>query len=96
MFRNGLEPWHLLIVAIVIILVFGSKRLPEAARGLGKSLRILRSEAKAMKGDDGATPSATAPEEHTTATSASAPRLAPVASEATETAAPATENHAAH
>ncbi|MCI3240620.1 MULTISPECIES: Sec-independent protein translocase subunit TatA [Streptomyces] len=53
MLRNGLEPWHLLIVAIVIIVLFGSKKLPEAARGLGKSMRILKSEAKAMK-DDGA------------------------------------------
>jgi len=53
MLRNGLEPWHLLVVAIVIILLFGSKKLPEAARGLGKSMRILKSEAKAMKEDGG-------------------------------------------
>ncbi|WP_030751234.1 Sec-independent protein translocase subunit TatA [Streptomyces sp. NRRL F-5135] len=51
MLRNGLEPWHLLIVAIVVILLFGSKRLPDTARSLGKSLRILKSETKAMKGD---------------------------------------------
>lgn len=56
MLRNGLEPWHLIVVAIVVILLFGSKKLPEAARGLGKSMRILKSEAKAMKTDD--TPSA--------------------------------------
>ncbi|MEU8700040.1 Sec-independent protein translocase subunit TatA [Streptomyces sp. NPDC048680] len=49
MLRNGLEPWHLLIAAIVIIVLFGSKKLPDAARGLGKSMRILKSEAKAMK-----------------------------------------------
>ncbi|MEU9990166.1 Sec-independent protein translocase subunit TatA [Streptomyces sp. NPDC007971] len=55
MLRNGLEPWHLLVVAVVIIVLFGSKKLPEAARGLGKSMRILKSEAKAMK-EDGATP----------------------------------------
>ncbi|MFJ5973057.1 Sec-independent protein translocase subunit TatA [Streptomyces sp. NPDC093060] len=57
MLRNGLEPWHLLIVAIVVIVLFGSKKLPEAARGLGKSMRILKSEAKAMK-DDGVAQSA--------------------------------------
>ncbi|MFF9095603.1 Sec-independent protein translocase subunit TatA [Streptomyces sp. NPDC014802] len=51
MLRNGLEPWHLLIVAIVIILLFGSKKLPEAARSLGKSLRILKSEAAALTSD---------------------------------------------
>ncbi|AEN10900.1 MULTISPECIES: Sec-independent protein translocase subunit TatA [unclassified Streptomyces] len=51
MLRNGLEPWHLLILAIVIIVLFGSKKLPDAARGLGKSMRILKSEAEAMKKD---------------------------------------------
>ncbi|POX51578.1 Sec-independent protein translocase subunit TatA [Streptomyces sp. Ru72] len=51
MLRNGLEPWHLLIVAIVIILLFGSRKLPDTARALGKSMRILKSEAKAMKED---------------------------------------------
>jgi sec-independent protein translocase protein TatA len=60
MLRNGLEPWHLLIVAIVIIVLFGSKKLPDAARGLGKSMRILKSEAKAMK-DDGAAEDTAAP-----------------------------------
>jgi sec-independent protein translocase protein TatA len=52
MLRNGLEPWHLIVVAIVVILIFGSKKLPEAARGLGKSMRILKAEAKAMKSDE--------------------------------------------
>jgi sec-independent protein translocase protein TatA len=49
MLRNGLEPWHLLIVAIVLIVLFGSKKLPDTARALGKSMRILKSETKAMK-----------------------------------------------
>lgn len=64
MLRNGLEPWHLLIVAIVIIVLFGSKKLPETARAVGKSLRILKSETKAMKEEGGAThpaPSTQAP-----------------------------------
>lgn len=61
MLRNGLEPWHLLIVAIVLIVLFGSKKLPDTARSLGKSLRILKSEARAMK-EDAMPPSAdTAP-----------------------------------
>ncbi|OPG01188.1 Sec-independent protein translocase TatA [Streptomyces sp. GKU 895] len=49
MLRNGLEPWHLLIVAIVVIVLFGSKKLPDTARALGRSMRILKSEAQAMK-----------------------------------------------
>ena len=51
MFRNGLEPWHILLLVLVIVLVFGSKKLPDMARSLGKSARILKSEAKAMKND---------------------------------------------
>ncbi|WRZ86925.1 Sec-independent protein translocase subunit TatA [Streptomyces sp. NBC_01022] len=51
MLRNGLEPWHLLVVAIVVLMLFGSKKLPDTARALGKSMRILKSEAKAMKED---------------------------------------------
>ncbi|MGW3098242.1 Sec-independent protein translocase subunit TatA [Streptomyces sp. NPDC001102] len=56
MLRNGLEPWHLLIVAIVVIVLFGSKKLPDTARALGKSMRILKSEAKAMKDEGPAAP----------------------------------------
>uniref|UniRef100_A0AAU2V705 Sec-independent protein translocase protein TatA n=1 Tax=Streptomyces sp. NBC_00003 TaxID=2903608 RepID=A0AAU2V705_9ACTN len=60
--RNGLEPWHLLIVAVVLILLFGSKKLPDTARALGKSLRILKSETKAMREDSGEpAPAAAAP-----------------------------------
>ncbi|MEU6592308.1 Sec-independent protein translocase subunit TatA [Streptomyces sp. NPDC046881] len=51
-FRNALEPWHLLVLAAVVIMVFGSKKLPDTARALGKSLRILRSETRAMRADD--------------------------------------------
>jgi sec-independent protein translocase protein TatA len=38
----GLEPTHLLIVAIVVVLVFGPKRLPELARGLGQGMRDFK------------------------------------------------------
>ncbi|WP_326708123.1 Sec-independent protein translocase subunit TatA [Streptomyces sp. NBC_01474] len=51
MFRNALEPWHLLILVTVVVLIFGSKKLPDTARALGKSMRILKSETEAMKGD---------------------------------------------
>ncbi|POX41975.1 twin-arginine translocase TatA/TatE family subunit [Streptomyces sp. Ru73] len=52
MFRNALEPWHLVLILAVVVLLFGSKKLPDMARGLGKSMRILKSEAKAMKHED--------------------------------------------
>ncbi|MDX2595824.1 MULTISPECIES: Sec-independent protein translocase subunit TatA [Streptomyces] len=61
MLRNGLEPWHLLILAVVVVVLFGSRKLPDTARSLGKSLRILKSEAKAMKEEIGKdSPAATA------------------------------------
>ncbi|WP_406149737.1 Sec-independent protein translocase subunit TatA [Streptomyces sp. NBC_01012] len=60
MLRNGLEPWHLLVLGIVVIMLFGSKKLPDSARALGQSLRILKSETKAMK-EDGAAPGGAAP-----------------------------------
>ena len=55
MFRNGLEPWHVILVVVVFVLLFGYKKLPDAARGLGKSLRILKSETRALREEnDGA------------------------------------------
>ncbi|MFE5828426.1 Sec-independent protein translocase subunit TatA [Streptomyces erythrochromogenes] len=51
-FRNAVQPWHLLIVLAVCLLVFGSKKLPDMARSLGKSMRILKSEARALRSED--------------------------------------------
>ena len=47
--NRGLE---IIILAVVVLLLFGAKRLPDSARALGKSLRILKSEVGAMKSDD--------------------------------------------
>lgn len=49
---RALEPWHLIVLVIVIGVLFGGKRLPDAARGLGRSLRIFKSEIKQMNDDD--------------------------------------------
>jgi sec-independent protein translocase protein TatA len=49
---RALEPWHLIVLVAVIALLFGSKRLPDAARGLGRSMRIFKAEVKEMKEDD--------------------------------------------
>lgn len=41
---GAVSPWHLLILAVVVVALFGAKRLPETARGIGQSLKILKSE----------------------------------------------------
>jgi sec-independent protein translocase protein TatA len=43
---------EIILILVVIILLFGAKKLPDMARSLGKSARILKSEAKAMKDDN--------------------------------------------
>jgi TatA/E family protein of Tat protein translocase len=45
------EPSHILILLIVVVILFGAKRLPDSARSLGRSLRIFKSEMKDMKED---------------------------------------------
>jgi len=49
---NSLKPWHLLVLAVVFLVLFGSKRLPDSARSLGRSLRIFKSEVQEMNKDD--------------------------------------------
>ncbi|MCM1971975.1 Sec-independent protein translocase subunit TatA [Streptomyces sp. ZAF1911] len=56
MLRNALEPWHVAIIVLVCLMVFGSKKLPEMARGLGRSARILKAEARALREEEPAAP----------------------------------------
>lgn len=44
--------WELVLVLLVVLVVFGSKRLPDSARALGRSLRILKAETKGLRDDD--------------------------------------------
>jgi sec-independent protein translocase protein TatA len=46
---NGLQPWHVIILVAVIVLLFGAKKLPDAARSLGKSMRIFKSEIRELQ-----------------------------------------------
>ena len=46
------SPWKILIIAVVILVLFGSKKLPDAARSLGKSMRILKSEVSTLHDDE--------------------------------------------
>ncbi|WP_214417333.1 Sec-independent protein translocase subunit TatA [Sphaerisporangium fuscum] len=49
-----LSVWHWLIVLVVLVLLFGSKRLPDMARSLGQSLRLFKGEMRKMDGEDAA------------------------------------------
>jgi len=46
------SPWKVLIVAAVLIVLFGSKKLPHAARSLGQSMRILKKEVSDLHHDE--------------------------------------------
>lgn len=52
----SLGPWEIAIIVLLIIVLFGAKKLPDAARSIGRSMRIFKSEVKEMKKDDDETP----------------------------------------
>jgi len=53
---QNFKGWEIILILAVILLLFGAKRLPDAARGLGRSMRIFKSEIKAAQDDDGNSP----------------------------------------
>ena len=51
MWRDLFQPSHLIIVAVLLVILFGWKKLPDAARSIGRSMRIFKSEVSEMKND---------------------------------------------
>jgi sec-independent protein translocase protein TatA len=49
---GALRPWHIAVLVVVLVLLFGAKRLPDAARSLGRSMRILKAETRGLQEDD--------------------------------------------
>ena len=49
---GAVRPWHIIVLVVVLILLFGAKRLPDAARALGRSMRIIKAETKGLQDDD--------------------------------------------
>jgi sec-independent protein translocase protein TatA len=45
-------PWEIALVLIVLVLLFGAKKLPDLARGSGRALRIFKAETKGLMDDD--------------------------------------------
>lgn len=56
----NLGPTEIIIIAVVVMLLFGFKRLPDASRSIGRSLRIFKAETKGLREDDVKAPAATA------------------------------------
>src|SRR5262250_1019623 len=46
------NPWHILIVLLVLVLLFGSAKLPKAAKSMGEAMRIFKKEAQKLGDDD--------------------------------------------
>jgi sec-independent protein translocase protein TatA len=55
------SPSHWVIIALVVLVLFGYKKLPEMSRSVGRSLRIFKTEIKGMGQDDAARESAETP-----------------------------------
>jgi sec-independent protein translocase protein TatA len=51
---GSLGTTEIIIIALVIMVLFGASRLPGAARGLGRALRIFKAETKGLRDDDSA------------------------------------------
>jgi len=49
---GAVRPWHIIVLVVVLVLLFGAKRLPDASRALGRSLRILKAETRGLADDD--------------------------------------------
>jgi sec-independent protein translocase protein TatA len=43
---RGLQGWHLIIVVLLFVVLFGAKKLPDSAKSIAKSLKIFKSEMK--------------------------------------------------
>ena len=78
------SPWKIAIIAVLIIVLFGTKKLPGAARSLGQSMRILKREVQGLHEDekDEPAPSGTAAPQFPQAQLTSAPAAAPVEQQA--------------
>lgn len=44
--------WEFIVLILLVFVLFGAKRMPDAARGLGRSLRIFKAETKGLRDDD--------------------------------------------
>ncbi|WP_369372772.1 Sec-independent protein translocase subunit TatA [Promicromonospora sp. Populi] len=46
-----LQPWHWIVLLVVVLLLFGSSRLPGLAKSVGQSMKIFKKEVKELRDD---------------------------------------------
>jgi sec-independent protein translocase protein TatA len=59
----GIGAPEIIIICIVLLILFGAKKLPDFARGTGRALRIFKAETKGLMDDDDDSPSPTRPQQ---------------------------------
>jgi sec-independent protein translocase protein TatA len=52
---GDLSPWHIAILVVVLVLLFGARRLPGAAKSLGESMHIFKKSVAGLHDDEGPT-----------------------------------------
>ncbi len=65
---DALQPWHIIVLVIVLVLLFGSRRLPGAAKSLGESMHIFKRSVQGLHPDETGQDSAANPFGQTTST----------------------------
>ena len=54
MLFKGLEGWHLIVIAVVVLVIWGGPKLPGVAKNLGESMRVFRKEMRTMNDEKAA------------------------------------------
>ena len=52
---GDLKPWHIILIVVVFVVLFGAKKLPDSAKSVAKSIKIFKEEIKSpdeKSGDD--------------------------------------------
>jgi sec-independent protein translocase protein TatA len=78
---RNISAWHVIIVVLVVVLLFGAKRLPDLAKSVGQSMKIFKNEVKDLRDDDAppapTPPAVTAPPAPSAVTPVGAPPAVP-------------------
>ena len=47
-----MRPWHIVVLVIVVVLIFGANRLPDIAKSVGQSMKVFKKEMKDLREED--------------------------------------------